>query len=122
MLTKKELYANKTYRQIRAEKFLSSPNCLHCQLLGRSEPATDLHHILKFYDQIGDNNKICCLIDPENMITLCGKCHKHIHGDQGWLHPDFLAWIDKMKLYLLEKYQNAGFDCIWTNDHNRRVL
>lgn len=42
-----------------------------CQLCGMIRKGLDVHHI--------DENKLNC--DPDNLITLCRKCHVNVHFD-----------------------------------------
>ena len=52
-----------------------------CQAVGCHHPAEEVHHKIRLTpDNINDSN---VTVNPKNLISLCGDCHKAIHkGDR----------------------------------------
>ena len=58
-----------------------------CQSKGCYNPAEEVHHIIHLTEEnINDPN---ITVNPKNLISLCGECHKAIHK------PDKVAGLKK---------------------------
>lgn len=49
-MTKQEFYNTNAWKQLRANKLTEQPMCQLCQLNGMNNPATQVHHAMKFFD------------------------------------------------------------------------
>lgn len=58
-----------------------------CQSKGCYNPAEEVHHIIHLTEENINNPNIT--VNPKNLISLCGECHKAIH------RPDKIAGLKK---------------------------
>lgn len=71
----KAFYNSKLWQDVR-ESILKR-DCYMCQSEGCCNPAEDVHHKISLTpDNIND---ISVTVNPSNLISLCGDCHKAIH-------------------------------------------
>lgn len=62
--------------KVRLIKLGHNPLCEQCEKDGRLTPATLVHHI----KSLRDNGS---LLDMDNLMSLCIKCHDKVHVQQG---------------------------------------
>lgn len=87
---------------------------LVCELCGENL-ATEVHHIIKWYDQFNEENKISLLLDPENCMCVCSYCHhSKIHGHK--LNPVEKEHMINKKTEICNKYLRDGIVIRYTND------
>lgn len=60
---------DRSYRRMRRAFIAANPWCADCLKLGRSEPTTEVHHVLKA--RVRQDLRL----DPENCVGLCESCH-----------------------------------------------
>lgn len=75
----KAFYKSDVWREVR-ESILKRDRYI-CQAAGCHNPAEEVHHKIRLTpDNINDPN---ITVNPKNLISLCGDCHKIIHkGDR----------------------------------------
>lgn len=52
-----------------------------CQLCNQRQ-ATEVHHLIKFYNQDTEELRNELLLDEDNLICLCSECHHNIHNNK----------------------------------------
>lgn len=117
-MNKADYYNSTEWKHVRKEKLEEQPLCVACMAYGRQTPATDVHHIIKFYDQ-DDDIKNVLLTDKDNLVCLCKECHKDIHGKKKYTHPLMQQYLYTVKNNLCNKYYKQGIIIKWTNDKNK---
>lgn len=58
------------WRKVRDLKLAQDPLCQDCEEQGITEPANEVHHLLKVTDRPD------LRLDMTNLRSLCGRCHK----------------------------------------------
>jgi len=43
--------------------------------------ATEVHHVVKFFNQDTETLRNELLLDEDNLVCLCSECHHKVHGD-----------------------------------------
>ena len=108
----KAFYHSSVWKEVR-ESILKRDNYM-CQMAGCHNPAKEVHHKKKLTpDNINDTS---VTVNPDNLISLCGECHKAIHvGDKR-------AGLGTRRRYRTEPalpeiiFDDAGYPVI-TNSH-----
>ena len=118
-MNKKDYYNDQQWKNLRKARLSENPYCLNCACFGKSTPATEVHHIIKFYEQ-DEADRYTLFLDRENTICLCSACHKDIHGRKKFQQPRFSQYVYDMKNYLCQKYLAQGKIIRYTEDKNRR--
>lgn len=72
-------YNSKYWKRLRNIFIMQHPLCYDCALNGISKPADEVHHIKPFMTGKDDNDKWNLLLDPNNLVSLCSKCHHERH-------------------------------------------
>lgn len=72
------------------------------------DKATEVHHVVKFFNQDTEYLRNKLLLDEDNLVCLCSKCHHKVHGDQRKLFPYEKFWLENKKNYLTDKYLKQG--------------
>lgn len=70
--------------------------------------ATEVHHVVKFFNQDTETLRNELLLDEDNLVCLCSECHHKVHGDQRKLFPYERVWLENKKNYLSDKYLKQG--------------
>ncbi len=78
-----------------------------CQLCGKNK-ATEVHHLVKFYNQDSEELRNELLLDEDNVICLCSECHHNIHSKRGLLDVQQKKIIDQKRQSINQKYFNMG--------------
>lgn len=116
---KSKYYGSNKWKQLRNRKLKEQPLCELCLQNGITKPAKEVHHTIKFYDQLDDNMRWLLFLDPENTVSVCSKCHKAIHKPkQNILWPIQRNYLDNIKNHVSQKYFDQGIIIRWTNDAN----
>ena len=105
-------YSSSQWKKKRKEILTKNPSCLCCQCLGLQNPATDVHHVLKFGKQMDIETSNKLFLDSENLVPLCHECHIFVHKKHELVNPVFSDYLYKLKTYLTWKYPNS----IWTDN------
>lgn len=75
-----KLYNLKKWKVLRAAYLMTHPLCKICEDEGRITPASSCHHINSPFDEgLTDEQRIGRLLDPNNIISICHKCHGLLH-------------------------------------------
>lgn len=73
-------YHNKQWKLLREWYISSHPLCEVCLFKGRSVPAEEVHHRIPFSQGETMEEKYELLLDPDNLQSVCRKCHMDIHN------------------------------------------
>lgn len=83
----RQFYHSKEWQQVRQSILMRDHYlCVKC-----GKPAEEVHHIIHLTPENINDKMISSGAD--NLISLCGLCHKHIHGYGQSKHSDVLPEI-----------------------------
>ena len=97
-----EYYNSSAWHFLRNDYYSRNPLCEVCMSHDVVKSAEHVHHKRKFLSGINDNERWQLLLDEQNLMSVCAKCHIKLHS--------------KMKLYGLtmcdeltdKEYANDG--------------
>jgi hypothetical protein len=100
-----------SWKKVRANHLIKFPYCAAC---GRVD-SLEVHHIIPY--QV-DNSKE---LDPDNLITLCGKYCHFVFGH----YMDWKSWnpniVEDSKTYYVAK-KNKPFNTTYGSSHEDTVI
>lgn len=67
------------WKKLRNIYIKTHPLCASCAAEGRSVPAEEVHHRTPFLTGNTEEERWRLLLDPDNLMSLCIKCHHKIH-------------------------------------------
>lgn len=73
-------YQDRRWKKLRHWQITNHPLCHDCMLEGRSVPAEEAHHIKPFSQGKTMEEKFELLLNPNNIVSLCKKCHDKRHA------------------------------------------
>lgn len=76
-----------------------------CELCNQRQ-ATEVHHLIKFYNQDTEDLRNELLLDEDNLICLCSECHHNIHNNK--LDVQKHRIIDEKRDKINRKYINKN--------------
>lgn len=117
----KNYYKSSSWQNLRKIKLTENNYCVNCACFGIQENANEVHHILKPAEQDSKEEELL-FFDKENLVCLCKRDHRSLHGSRKYIHPRFEEWLKEMKNYLCYKYYKDGIIVRYTNDKNKRKL
>lgn len=116
---KQKFYNSNGWKHLRSKKLSEQPLCELCLQNGMTTPATQVHHAIKFFDQYDETDRWLLLLDPDNLVSVCNKCHQHIHKQRDkFLWPSQRKYLDDKKTFVSQKYLDKGIIIKWTEDAN----
>ena len=116
---KQQFYNSKGWKVLRQQKLHEQPLCEVCQQRGLVTPGSQVHHAIRFFEQYDENMKWMLLLDYDNLVTVCDKCHQHIHKQRDkYLWPEQRKYLDDKKSFVSQKYLDNGIIIKWTEDTN----
>ena len=74
-----KFYGSKAWKQLRAQKLHDQPLCERCLEHERITPATTVHHRCVFGSCPTDEERWEWFLRPDNLVSLCARCHAIIH-------------------------------------------
>ena len=74
----KSVYNTGRWRKLRDVKLRENPLCEVCEALGRTTPAQQVHHKVKFVLNGRILKELAFFFD--NLQSICSDCHSKIHG------------------------------------------
>ena len=81
-IERQSLYNNKQWRELSKWYKMCHPICEYCDQQGQLTPAEHVHHILSPFEQgLSYEEKMVRLLDPDNLMAVCQKCHNILHGN-----------------------------------------
>lgn len=87
-------YYNTTeWKKLREAYLKQHPVCEECLNKGKVTPAEDIHHRISPFKN-GECNK-ALLLDYNNLMSLCKKCHNMIHSKQN--NPNYKTVEEQIK-------------------------
>ena len=72
-------YSNPIWLEVRKDHLIHNPICECCLKHDRVSAGEHVHHIIPWDSGRTEEIKVKLLTDPNNLITLCKKCHYAIH-------------------------------------------
>lgn len=120
-LSKAQYYGMKGWKAVRDKKIKEQPLCELCQILGRTEIAQDIHHAIKFDQQYTDDMKLALLLDYDNLVSLCERCHQNIHSKPYNVWPEQRQYLNNIKDKVSQKYLDQGIIIKYTEDKHKHV-
>lgn len=115
---REKLYSTSAWRKARASKLQETPLCELCMIHNKIKPADQIHHAIKFDRQPTPELQYKLLTDKDNLVSLCFRCHSHIHYQQEELTQEQKEMLLKKKENILDKYYNQNMFIINTEDKN----
>ena len=74
-----EYYNSNAWHSLRDEYYAKHPLCECCLSHGRVTAAEHIHHRRKFLSGITDTERWQLLLDENNLMSVCAKCHTALH-------------------------------------------
>lgn len=74
-------YSDIRWKRLREWYIREHPICERCFEQGISTPATEIHHVVPFGSAKTTEDKFDLLLDTNNLMSLCSKCHHEIHNE-----------------------------------------
>lgn len=72
-------YNNPMWKKSRKDHLKNNPLCECCLEHNKVSPGEHVHHIIPYLSGRTEEIRLRLLTDPNNLITLCKKCHYAIH-------------------------------------------
>ena len=72
-------YNDIRWKRLRNWFISNNPLCAECAKKGIVTPATEVHHIIPFLSAVDESVRWDLLLDVDNLLSLCNKCHHNIH-------------------------------------------
>lgn len=74
-----KFYNSKSWKTLRNSYIRSYPLCERCLENNIITPAEHVHHKREFLSGNTDEERWQLLLDTDNLMSVCIKCHKEIH-------------------------------------------
>lgn len=87
-----EGYNSTAWKKLRDTYYKSHPICEKCLEKGVITPAEDIHHIRSPFRNGVINYGL--LLDPDNLMAVCKKCHQEIHNKKGLSPEEIIRQLD----------------------------
>lgn len=78
---KDQYYHSKYWKNLRTAYITDHPLCERCLKKGFSRPAEEIHHIRPFLTGVTDEDRWDLLLNPNNLMALCERCHHEVHNE-----------------------------------------
>ena len=114
-----KFYASPSWRNLRDSFIRQHPVCELSLLEHHVITATDVHHIVKWADQVNDEMKWMLFLDTDNLIALDSRVHQYIHYSPDKLTEQQSILLLQRKKALEEKYLSKGLPIVMASDQNR---
>ncbi|MDR1103443.1 MAG: HNH endonuclease [Tannerella sp.] len=76
---RQKIYGTVRWRSLRRAHLMEHPLCERCLSFGTVTPAEDVHHVVPFMKAGDTLSRRQLAYDPENLQSLCRKCHTELH-------------------------------------------
>ncbi len=80
---KSDIYNSREWRELRLQKLRENPLCEVCKSNGFINSAHCVHHITPIESARTKEEMKHLAFDPNNLQSLCDKCHADIHKSAG---------------------------------------
>lgn len=74
-----DYYNSKEWHILRNAYYCSHPLCERCLERGISRQTEEIHHKRPFLTGRTEEEKWSLLLNPNNLMALCSKCHDEVH-------------------------------------------
>ena len=72
-------YNSKYWMNLRNSYIVNHPLCEECLKEDIITPAEHVHHIKEFLKGVDDGERWSLLLDENNLMSVCVKCHHKLH-------------------------------------------
>lgn len=117
--TAHKFYTSPAWRNVRDAFIREHPVCELSLIEHHILSATDVHHIVKWNDQINDEMKWMLFLDTDNLISLDSHVHQYIHYAPEKLTEEQRNLLLQRKQAIEEKYLKEGLPIVMAPDQNR---
>lgn len=100
-------YSKPSWKKLAYYKRVQSPLCELCQVEDKITGGEEVHHLIKWNDQI-PSLKETVLLAENNLITVCNQCHQNIH-----YRPNNLT--EKQQIFLKEHKEKVFNEFLLNN-------
>lgn len=77
-----EIYNTSLWMKLRRWQRSVHPLCQICEAEGKTVAGQHVHHVVSFMTADDPVERDALAYDPENLLTVCGRCHHRLHdGD-----------------------------------------
>lgn len=75
-----EYYNSSAWHSLRLDYYSKNPLCECCMAHDVVKSAEHVHHRKPFLRGVNDNERWQLLLDEQNLISVCVKCHSKLHS------------------------------------------
>ena len=75
-----EYYNSSAWHSLRNDYYSKNPLCECCMAHDVVKSAEHVHHKRKFLSGITDDERWQLLLDEQNLMSVCAKCHSTLHS------------------------------------------
>lgn len=74
-----KFYNSIYWQKLRHAYIVENPLCECCLKQDKITPANHVHHIKPFLSGVDDNDRWNLLLNIDNLMSVCVKCHNELH-------------------------------------------
>lgn len=115
---KNDVKYNAEWKKLSKKILSERPKCELCKIRGIDKDSEEVHHIFKFAEQLEEDLAKELMLDENNCLALCKRCHTNIHKRPYYIWPEQRDFINTRKYNISQKYLDKGKIVMWTNDEN----
>lgn len=75
-----EYYNSSAWHSLRSAYYMNNPLCECCMAHDVVKSAEHIHHKHKYLSGITDDERWQLLLEPNNLMSVCAKCHSALHA------------------------------------------
>lgn len=91
---RRKAYNNTAWRKMRDTYLHEHPICEECLKKGKITPAEDIHHKKSPFK--GGEINYGLLLDYDNLMAVCKKCHQLIHNQKALSAEEIIRQLDAL--------------------------
>jgi len=91
---RRKAYNNTAWRKMRDTYLHEHPICEECLKKGKITPAEDIHHKKSPFK--GGEINYGLLLDYDNLMAVCKKCHQAIHNQKALSAEEIIRQLDAL--------------------------
>lgn len=118
---KNDVKYNAEWKKLSKKILSERPKCELCAIRGLDNKSQELHHCIKFDQQLEEGLGDLLLLDEDNLVAVCKNHHNAIHKQPWKIFPEMRNFLDSKKYNICDKYLKIGKIVMWTNDLHPKV-
>lgn len=118
---KNNITYNTDWKKLSKKILAERPQCELCKIRGLENKSEQVHHVIKYDQQLEEGLGELLLLDEDNLIAICKKCHQKIHKQPFFIWPEQRKFLDDKKYNICDKYLKMDKIVMWTNDEHPKV-